>query len=59
MYIILLHEGLAVHPKLFRGPPVDRDERLAQGWPKGRWVCVCPFPKTSGTEYVLETWKRM
>jgi hypothetical protein len=40
MYIILLCEGLAVHPKLFRGPPVDRDERLAQGWHKGGWVCA-------------------
>jgi hypothetical protein len=29
--IILLHEELAVHPKLFRGPLVDRDQRLAQG----------------------------
>jgi hypothetical protein len=33
MYIILLLEGLAVHAKLFRGPPVDRDRRLTQGWP--------------------------
>jgi hypothetical protein len=32
MYIILLLEGLMVHPKLFRDPLVDRDRRLAQGW---------------------------
>jgi hypothetical protein len=32
MYIIVLLEGLAVHPKLFRGPLVHRDRRLAQGW---------------------------
>jgi hypothetical protein len=32
MYIILLLEGLAVHPKLFRGPPVNSDRRLTQGW---------------------------
>jgi hypothetical protein len=35
--IILLLEGLAVHPKLFRGPLVDRDRRLAQGWFSVRW----------------------
>jgi hypothetical protein len=34
IYIILLLEGLAVHRKLFRGPLVDRDRRLAQGWYK-------------------------
>jgi hypothetical protein len=33
IYIILLLEGLAVHPKLCRGPLVDRDRRLAQGRP--------------------------
>jgi hypothetical protein len=27
-----LLEGLAVHPKLFRGPLVDSDRRLAQGY---------------------------
>jgi hypothetical protein len=32
IYGILLLEGLAVHPKLFRGRPVDRDRRFAQGW---------------------------
>jgi hypothetical protein len=31
MYITLLLEGLAIHPKLFRGPLVDSDRRLAQG----------------------------
>jgi hypothetical protein len=35
IYIILLLEGLAVHPKSFRGPPVDRDRRLAQGCATG------------------------
>jgi hypothetical protein len=29
--MILLLEGLAVHPKLFLRPLVDRDRRLAQG----------------------------
>jgi hypothetical protein len=31
-YIILLLEGLTVRPKLFRGPLVDHDRRVAQGW---------------------------
>jgi hypothetical protein len=37
MYIILLFEGLAVHPKLFLDPLVDRDRRLAQGWCNPFW----------------------
>jgi hypothetical protein len=37
MYIILLFEVLAVHPKLFLDPLVDRDRRLAQGWCNPFW----------------------
>jgi len=38
-----LLEGLAVHPKLFRGPLVDRDRRLAQGC---FMLCVCGLMQT-------------
>jgi hypothetical protein len=53
IYVILLLEGLAVHPKLFRGPLVDRDRRLAQGWPTQCALVQVLLPETSQASFKM------